>query len=89
MGWYSRHEVKMLIVMCRKIEAVTIFRIVKSVDENAFITQANVNGVYGQGFDAVKLKVKRPVSSEGSKKISREDSACEGASVPSSKAPME
>ena len=36
---------------------MTIFRIIKSIDEDAFITQANVNGVYGQGFDAMKLKV--------------------------------
>lgn len=57
MGWYSKQEVRILLVMCRKIESVTIFRIIKSIDENAFITQANVNGVYGKGFDAMKLKV--------------------------------
>lgn len=56
-GWYSKHQVKILLVMCRKIESVTIFRIIKSIDENAFITQGNVNGVYGKGFDALKLKV--------------------------------
>lgn len=56
-GWYSKQEVKVLLVMCRKIESVTIFRIIKSIDEEAFITQANVNGVYGKGFDAMKLKV--------------------------------
>ena len=48
----------MLLVMCRKIESVNIFRIIKSIDPNAFITQANVNGVYGLGFDAIKLKIK-------------------------------
>ncbi|MCM1021265.1 MAG: YitT family protein [Muribaculum sp.] len=58
MGWYSHHEVKVLLVMCRKIESVTIFRIIKSVDNDAFVTQANVNGVYGQGFDMVKMKIK-------------------------------
>lgn len=57
MGWYSKQDVKILLVMCRKIESVTIFRIIKSIDEHAFITQANVNGVYGQGFDVIKLKV--------------------------------
>ena len=57
-GWYSKQEVKVLLVMCRKIESVTIFRIIKSIDHDAFITQANVNGVYGQGFDEVKLKMK-------------------------------
>lgn len=58
MGWYSKKEVKILMVWCRKIESVTIFRIVKSIDSEAFITQANVNGVYGNGFDTMKVKIK-------------------------------
>ena len=58
-GWYTKHPVKVLMVWCRKIESVTIFRIIKSVDDNAFITQANVNGVYGKGFDTMKVKVKK------------------------------
>lgn len=57
-GWYSKQEVKVLLVMCRKIESVTIFRIIKSIDNDAFITQANVNGVYGKGFDQVKIRMK-------------------------------
>jgi len=61
MGWYSKQEIKVLLVMCRKIESVTIFRIIKSIDKDAFITQANVNGVYGEGFDELKLKM-RPVA---------------------------
>ncbi len=60
MGWYSKHEVKVLLVMCRKIEAVTIARIIKSIDPQAFCTQANVNGVYGKGFDELKVKMKVP-----------------------------
>ncbi len=58
MGWYSKHEVKVLLVMCRKIESVRMFRIIKSIDKNAFVTQANVNGVYGEGFDEYKMKMK-------------------------------
>ncbi|MDE6343867.1 MAG: YitT family protein [Muribaculaceae bacterium] len=57
-GWYTRKPMKILLVMCRKIESVTIFRIVKSIDPDAFITQANVNGVYGRGFDQIKQRVK-------------------------------
>ncbi len=60
MGWYSKKDVKVLLVMCRKIESVTIFRIIKSIDSDAFITQAQVNGVYGRGFDEIKLKMRRP-----------------------------
>jgi len=77
MGWYSKQHVKILLVMCRKIEAVTIYRIIKSIDENAFITQANVNGVYGKGFDALKLKIdphKQPRSPHHDE-IGREHSA--------------
>lgn len=57
MGWYSKQPVKLLIVMCRKIESVTIFRIIKSIDPDALVTQANVNGVYGKGFDRIKVKL--------------------------------
>lgn len=60
MGWYSKQEVKVLLVMCRKIEAVTISRIIKSIDPLAFTTQANVNGVYGKDFDELKVKMKTP-----------------------------
>lgn len=59
MGWYSKHEVKMLLVWCRKIESVTIFRIVKSVDPDAFIAQSKANGVYGKGFDTMKVRIKK------------------------------
>ncbi|MCH5228480.1 MAG: YitT family protein [Muribaculaceae bacterium] len=60
-GWYSKQQIKVLMVWCRKIESVTIFRIVKSIDEKAFITQANVNGVYGKGFDTMKVRMKKSV----------------------------
>lgn len=58
-GWYTRREQKILMVWCRKIESVTIFRIIKSIDPDAFVSQANVNGVYGKGFDKVKIKMKK------------------------------
>lgn len=57
-GWYTRQPVKVLMVWCRKTEAVSIFRIIKSIDENAFITQTHANGVYGKGFDRLKIRLK-------------------------------
>lgn len=65
MGWYTKHELKILLVVCRKIESITVYRIIKSIDPKAFITQGNVNGVYGQGFDELKLKM-RPRRQENS-----------------------
>lgn len=64
MGWYTKKDVKILMVVCRKIESVTIFRIIKSIDPHAFITQANVSGVYGQGFDQIKLKMNEHIKDE-------------------------
>ena len=56
-GWYTKNDVKILLVWCRKIEAVTIHRIIKSIDNNAFIAQSQANGVYGKGFDTMRVKM--------------------------------
>ena len=56
-GWYTKAPVKILMVMCRKHESVHIFRIIKQTDREAIITQSNVNGVYGFGFDELKVRV--------------------------------
>ena len=53
-GWYSQTPVKIVVVMAKKNESVTIFRIVKNIDPNAFISQSSVIGIYGKGFDAIK-----------------------------------
>lgn len=82
-GWYSKQDVKVLLVMCRKIESVTIFRIIKSIDQNAFITQANVNGVYGQGFDEIKLKM-RPSDTRPVKPIKTDDNITSSSGHPES-----
>ena len=56
-GWYTKDPVKILMVMCRKHESVNIFRIIKETDRESIITQSNVNGVYGFGFDELKVRV--------------------------------
>ena len=55
-GWYTKDDVKIVMVMCRKHESVNIFRIIKQTDREAIITQSNVNGVYGFGFDELKVR---------------------------------
>jgi len=54
MGWYSKNEVKVVVVIAKRSESVTIFRLVKNIDPNAFISQSSVIGVYGEGFDKIK-----------------------------------
>lgn len=44
MGWYSKKSQKIIVVLARKTESTSIFRLVKSIDQNAFVTQSNVVG---------------------------------------------
>ena len=53
-GWYSKHNVKVLVVLAYKRQSIDIFRLVKDIDPNAFISQSSVIGVYGEGFDKLK-----------------------------------
>ncbi|KAA6323921.1 hypothetical protein EZS27_026698, partial [termite gut metagenome] len=55
-GWYSKQGMKVLVVLARKSQSISIFRLVKEIDPNAFISQSSVIGVYGQGFDRLKVK---------------------------------
>ncbi len=54
MGWYTKRPTKVLIILAKRSEAVEIFRLIKSIDEKAFISQSTVRGVYGEGFDKIR-----------------------------------
>ncbi len=53
-GWYSKESQKVIITLVRKNEASDVYRIIKNIDDKAFITVANVMGVYGKGFEELK-----------------------------------
>lgn len=55
-GWYSKNDVKVLVVLAKKRQSLDIFRLVKKIDPDAFISQSSVIGVYGEGFDNLKIK---------------------------------
>lgn len=54
MGWYSKQPMHVVSVLARRHEAQQIIRIVRDIDPNAFVSQANVSGVFGKGFEAIK-----------------------------------
>ena len=58
-GWYSGKEMKVLCILTRKRESVAIFRIIKRIDPDAFVSQSSVIGVYGKGFDSIKVKAQK------------------------------
>ncbi len=53
-GHYTKEQTKVVLVLARKRQSIQIFRLVKAIDPNAFISQSQVIGVYGEGFDAIK-----------------------------------
>lgn len=53
-GFYTGREVSMLFVLAKKRESTIIFRLIKDIDPDAFVSQSAVIGVYGKGFDHIK-----------------------------------
>lgn len=53
-GYYSHQEIKVLITIVHKRESVQILRMIKETDPNAFVSQSRAEGVYGNGFKAIK-----------------------------------
>ena len=61
-GWYTGAERKVLCILAKKSESTHIFRLIKMIDPQAFVSQSAVIGVYGEGFDQIKVKVKSPTT---------------------------
>ena len=57
-GWYSKEEKEVIMVVTRKVDLNLLLRYVKSIDPDAFLSVSSVMGVYGQGFDAIRVKTK-------------------------------
>ena len=55
-GCYTHNGVKMMFVLAKKRESNTIFRLIKDIDPKAFVSQSAVIGVFGEGFDRIKVK---------------------------------
>ena len=57
-GWYSGNEMQVLCILAKKREQISMLRIIKRIDPNAFVSVGAVKGVYGEGFDQIKVQVK-------------------------------
>ena len=68
-GWYTGKQRKVLCILAKKNESVNMFRLIKMIDPNAFVSQSAVIGVYGEGFDEMKVKIKEDKKKEETKKL--------------------
>ncbi len=57
-GFYSGKDKKVIFCIAKKSESSFIFDLIDEIDPNAFVAQSAVIGVYGMGFDRVKVRKK-------------------------------
>lgn len=53
-GWYTKQHSKIVMVIMRKDDMNLLYRMVREIDRDAFLSVASVSGVYGKGFDQIK-----------------------------------
>ena len=68
-GWYTKQERRVLMVVIRRTELSTLVHMVKETDPKAFVTVVPANNVYGEGFGEMKTgisikKIKRHAHSK-------------------------
>ncbi len=57
-GWFSKEDFNVVMVVTRKTDLNLLLRYVKTIDPDAFLSVSSVMGVYGKGFDTIKVKQK-------------------------------
>lgn len=55
-GWYSKQSTHVLMVLTRKTDLNIMLRYIKSIDPDAFLSVSTVTGVYGRGFESIRLR---------------------------------
>ncbi|MBO4666105.1 MAG: YitT family protein [Paludibacteraceae bacterium] len=53
-GGYTNQDMKVITVIARKNESTRIFRLVRAIDPEAFVSETQTVGVFGRGFESIK-----------------------------------
>ena len=56
-GWYTKQDKSVLLVLVRKTQLAELTKAVKTLDKNAFISVSPASSVYGEGFEEIKTGV--------------------------------
>lgn len=57
-GWYTKQPASVLMVITRKTDVNLLLKAIKREDPDAFLSISSVSGVYGQGFESIKVAKK-------------------------------
>ena len=58
-GWYTQHDMQVLMLITRKTDLKVFLKYITTIDPAAFVSVSSVTGVYGKGFDKFKLGGKK------------------------------
>lgn len=58
-GWYTKQDKRILLVLLRKRELPEISKVIKTLDHKAFMSVTSAKGVYGEGFEEIKVGIHR------------------------------
>ena len=58
-GWYTKNDVKVVMVITRKTDLNVLLKYINAIDSNAFVSVSSVTGVYGKVFDTIKTAKKK------------------------------
>lgn len=63
-GWYSKQDTHVLMVLTKKTDLYILLRYIKSIDPDVFLSVSSVTGVYGKGFETIRLSRARKSGKE-------------------------
>ena len=75
LGWYSKNEGNVLLVIVRQHQLHDVVSLIKSIDNKAFVSVSSASGVYGEGFDEMKTGLKLKKKDQKSEGLSNESKA--------------
>jgi uncharacterized membrane-anchored protein YitT (DUF2179 family) len=58
-GWYTKEEKKVLLILVRKSQLPMLTKAIKNIDKKAFVSISPASGVYGEGFEEIKTGINR------------------------------
>lgn len=71
-GWYSKAEGKVLLIVVRQNELHSVVALIKNIDQKAFVSVSSASGVYGEGFDEMKTGLSLKKKNQNKEMVSDE-----------------
>jgi len=59
MGWYTKKDKNVLLILVRKKQVFEITKLIKQVDPRAFVSITKASEVYGEGFEEIKIGLEK------------------------------